>query len=424
MNSGQRIVIVLLIASIIAGSLTGSPVYFRLSFLWGLLLVVTWVFSYTVLRGLQVDRRARFLRSEVGTVFEEKYSIRNPGRLPRLWIEMRDGSSLPGTVSTFVISTLNSKESRSFTSRTRLQERGIYLLGPTILSSGDPFGLFTTRRICVNDDSLLVYPRMFDIYNFPNPPGLLPGGDSLRRRTPQITSNASGVREYAPGDPMNRIHWVSTARRNRLITKEFELDPLADVWLFLDTFKSIHYRLPEFTLDTKVDISWQENQKFQLPPATIEYSVSIAASLARYYLRHDRAVGAVFSDGGIDLLPSDRGGRQLNKILEALAMLSARGDIPLGALVEAQARHLPRGSTIILITPSTSETLFNLTDILLRRGMRPVVVLIDASTFGGPESQDLLSSSLEFLRAPVYLVKYGVDLTDLFSRDVAQVGRY
>jgi hypothetical protein len=55
--------------------------------------------------------------------------------------------------------------------------------------------------------------------------GLLSGGEALRRRTHYVTTNASGVRDYAPGDSFSRIHWRSTARRNRLIVKEFELDP-------------------------------------------------------------------------------------------------------------------------------------------------------------------------------------------------------
>ena len=56
------------------------------------------------------------------------------------------------------------------------------------------------------------------------------------------------------------------------------------------------------------------------------------------------------------VLPSDRGGRQLGKILETLAMLQADGPLPLPGQVEAQARYLPRGSTVVLITPSTSES--------------------------------------------------------------------
>ena len=40
-------------------------------------------------------------------------------------------------------------------------------------------------------------------------------GEALRRRTHYVTTNAAGVRDYAPGDSFGRIHWPSTARRNR-----------------------------------------------------------------------------------------------------------------------------------------------------------------------------------------------------------------
>src|SRR5258707_1286157 len=63
--------------------------------------------------------------------------------------------------------------------------------------------------------------------------GRMPGGDALRRRTHYVTANAAGVRDYGPGGSFNRIHWRSTARRDRLIVKEFELDPLSDIWIFL-----------------------------------------------------------------------------------------------------------------------------------------------------------------------------------------------
>ena len=167
-------------------------------------------------------------------MFEERYEIQNTGRMPRLWMEVQDESHLPGAGTSQVFTMIGGHESRSFMSRTRLQERGVFRLGPTVLTSGDIFGLFPAARTIPSEDDLLIYPKLYDVQSFPNPPGLLPGGEALRRRTPQITSNAAGVREYTPGDPLNRIHWASTARRNRLIVKEFELDPLAEVWLYLD----------------------------------------------------------------------------------------------------------------------------------------------------------------------------------------------
>ena len=53
-----------------------------------------------------------------------------------------------------------------------------------------------------------------------------------------------GVREYVDGDPLNRIHWMSTARRDRLMVKEFELDPQSDVWIFLDAEREVQSTLP------------------------------------------------------------------------------------------------------------------------------------------------------------------------------------
>jgi uncharacterized protein (DUF58 family) len=415
MTYALRVVLVLLALSLLAGIVTGSSLYFRLSYLWGLLLVGSWGMAWLALRGVRVQRTARFLRSQVGLIFEERYEVQNTSRLPRLWIEVRDESPLPGSHGSHVVTMIGGRESRTYLARTRLAERGVFPLGPTVLSAGDLFGLFPVSRSIPSQESLLVYPMMVDVRSFPNPPGLLPGGEALRRRTPQITSNAAGVREYAPGDPLNRIHWVSTARRDRLMVKEFELDPLAEVWIFVDAGRSIQaarpYQRPEF--DPR-DV-WRKRYKFDLPPSTLEYAVTVAASLARYYLQRGRAVGLVYADQALRVLPSDRGGRQLSKILESLALLRAEGNIPLHNLVEAQARHLPRGSTLVMITPSTSESVYQTADVLMRRGLRPVAVLIDGVTFGGYFSAERLASSLQALRIPYCRIAEGDDLGTILS---------
>ena len=420
MVTAQRIVILLLALSLLAGAVTGKELYYRLSYLWGLLLVFSWLMSYLALRGVQVKRTSRTLRSQVGQIYEERYEIRNTGRLPRLWIEVRDESSLPGASGSHVLTLIGGRESRSYLARTWLRERGVFPLGPTVLASGDLFGLFPVDRTLPYEESLLVYPLIVDVRSFPNPPGLLPGGEHLRRRTPQITSNASGVREYTPGDPLNRIHWLSTARRNRLMVKEFELDPLAEVWIFTDASKAVQAeRIEPLTEYDPKDVL-RTRSKFELPPSTLEYSVSIAGSLARYYLQRGRAVGLVFAHQSVRILPSDRGARQLGKILESLALLKAEGNLPLQSIVEAQVQHLPRGSTAVLITPSASDTVFHTADVLLRRGLRPVVVLLDATSFGGYFSPDRLAASLDFLGVPVCQISYGCDLSAVLSATVSR----
>ena len=233
MTTQQRVVIFLLIISLLAAVITGSPFYYRLVYVWLLLYLGSWMLARLSLRGISIVRTARTLRSQVGQIFEERIEMINQSRIPRLWIEVEDLSPLPGARGSQVLSLIGSRETRSYLVRTRLMQRGVYSLGPTRLASGDLFGLFPVSKNIPAQESLLVYPMMVDVHAFPSPQGWLSGGEALRRRTQQITANASGVREYAQGDPLNRIHWLSTARRNRFMVKEFELDPLAEVWIFL-----------------------------------------------------------------------------------------------------------------------------------------------------------------------------------------------
>jgi uncharacterized protein (DUF58 family) len=415
MTTGQKVLLVLLALSLIAGLSTGGVLYYRLSILWALLLAIAWAWSALSLRGVKFSRSARTVRAQVGQIFEERFDIQNPSILPRLWLEVLDSSTLPGTDGSRVVTMILGKQTRSYLARTRLLKRGVFPLGPTDISSGDIFGLFPVKISLPAKDTLLVYPMMVDVRNFPNPPGLLPGGEALRRRTHQITPNAAGIREYEPGDPLNRIHWLSTARRGRMMVKEFELDPLADVWIFMDAEKAIQQANPQAEPDYYAKDFWQRHAKIALPPSTEEYGISIAASLARDYLRRGRAVGLVGAGQQLILIAPDRGGRQLGKILEALALLRAEGTIPLRGLVETQVKHMVRGSTIVLITPTVNKEAALLADYLLQRGLRPVVILLDAVTFGGSLSSEGLLSSIKMLGVPVRSVACGADLEQVLS---------
>lgn len=117
----------------------------------------------------------------------------------------------------------------------------------------------------------------------------------------------------------------------------------------------------------------------------------------------------------MSILSPERGGRQLSKILEALALLRAEGDLPLRALVEIQAQQLGRGSTVVLITASTHQDVALTVDYLLRRGLRPIVVMIDAGSFNGPAGTDALVETMKFMRVPVRQVREGDDLGPALS---------
>src|SRR5207247_206785 len=80
-----------------------------------------------------------------------------------------------------------------------------------------------------------------------------------------------GIREYQPGDAMNRIHWPSSVRHRRLHVKEFELDKTADLWLYLD-----------------LDERWHSGEG---EDSSEERCVTVAASVVAKALREHRNVG-------------------------------------------------------------------------------------------------------------------------------------
>ncbi|MBW6466246.1 MAG: DUF58 domain-containing protein [Brevefilum sp.] len=349
-------------------------------------------------------------------MFSEEIEVLNYSILPKLWLKVTDQSQLLGGTGSRVLTSIGRKQSRNYVAFTLLQKRGWFTLGPTIIESGDIFGLFLRIKTFDSQLRLLVIPFMFDLQFFLVPSGILPGGHALREKSLEVTPYAAGVREYVPGDALKRIHWPSSARKQVLIVKEFEKDPLAEAWIFLDARKSVHIRSDNAGLADLHQIWWIRYKKaFRLPPDTAEYAISITASLAKYYIGQKREVGLVSAGQNYSVLPAERGERQLGKILETLAVLEPEGDLPLWALVNSQVKHLARGSTVLLITPATDETILTITMELIHRGLIPVIILIDPASFGGQTQAAGIAQQLTDHGVITFVVRHGDDVQSILE---------
>ena len=369
------------------------------------LLAIAWLWSWSSLRGLRIEREIGADRAQVGQEVGERIRVENTSRWGKLWVELRDHSSLPGHNASQVVSLLPRGSAR-WHARSICMRRGRFLVGPMTLQGGDPFGLFPTRRLLHQTHELLVYPATVDVSSFVLPVGELPGGSITQGRTPQITPNAVGVREYLPGDSFNRISWASTARTGHLMVKEFELDPTADVWMVLDMDGRTHVQ------GTPQGVVTEQDDPFArlLLNSSEEYAVTVAASLARHFLNQNRTVGLMATGQHREVIPTDRGARQLMKILESLAVLRAEGQQPLPELLLAEAGRFGRHSTIIVITASTDETIARALVGLVARGVKVVCIIVEPSTFGANESALMLVSGLAAIAVPTYLIKRGEDI--------------
>ena len=418
MTPGRILVILLLLVGGVGTAVTGGIVYVRLLYLSGLLILIAWLSSVFALRGIRVERQARSLRASVGDIFEEHFEISNPSQIPKLWLEVANESNMPFATGSRILTFLRAKQKRIYTARTWLTNRGGFPLGPTTITSGDPFGIFRVSKSFPATTSLMVLPMLFPLSEFLTPPGLLPGGRAIRRKSIDVTPHAAGVREYATGDPMKRIHWPTSIRRGQLMVKEFEQDPQAEVWLFLDTHKNSHVAKAGETYETPPidDLLLLRRRTVKLPPSTLEYSISITASLAHYFISQRRAVGLVSALGrSFKVIPAERSERQEAKILEELAFLQAESTYTLPGLVTAQMGQLPQGSSAILVTPMIWPELLLGVDSLQRRNLRPVVVLLMSHSFGSRANNEDLAQSLNERKVPVCRVYCDADLATTLS---------
>lgn len=398
--------------------------YNLLYFITGVIAVALW-WAWANLYGLTLRRGSRIQRSQVGKYFEESLELANQSRWPKLWVEVDDASDLPGHRVSRVVNSLAGQASSRWQVRTLCQQRGRFVLGPVTLTSGDPLGIFRFTRPLAETTTLVVAPATVPVPGFTPPTGYLPGGEAMHRRTPYITASVSGVRDYDPGDSFNRIHWPSTARTGRLISKEFELDPQADLWLFLDMDRAVQAAAP-WTPKAPEPLAWATRRKesrLELPPSTVEYGVTIAASLAQHFLQMDREVGFLSYPQRREFIQPDRGERQLTRLLEVLAVMQAEGAVPLAQVLATDGAHLARHATLIVITASTDTKWITALRGLRARGVQGVGVFIAASTFGPAPDYAGTIADLQASGLPAYLVKRGDDLQVALSHSISGGGR-
>jgi uncharacterized protein (DUF58 family) len=350
---------------------------------------LAWVWARLNLSGLEVDVQRQEDRLQEGGDFEERISVTNKSWFTKLWLEVEDLWELPGRQPRRVIS-LPPRATRSWRTVSHCSRRGLYNVGPVQVTTGDLFGLFRRSKTFGRPHTILVYPRAHELTNVVVPPAMLPGEGRFRRPTQQITPNAATLREYQPGDSLNRFHWRSTARTGRLMVKLFELDPASDLWIVLD-------------LEGKVQVGEGDD-------GTEEHAVRIAASVARYFLLANRSVGFIAFGKQFHLEEPERGLSQYTRILEALALARATGDVPLADLLTHEGRRFGRHTTIVVITPSTDESWVASMQTLAGQGAKRSAIVLEPRTFGGDESALLVFTALAAADVQTYLVKRSDDL--------------
>jgi len=389
-NHNLLFVVAALITMTVFAVISGYWFFYRAAYVLTGLIAVCFVWARIHAGGLEVRVERANDRLQVGQKTEARVRLKSGSPFTKVWLEAEDETDMPGAHARTVV-TLPANGTRNWKMSVRCVRRGVYRSGPVRVTTGDPFGLFRISRDYGDRQQLLVLPRPEELPYFWSPVAQLPGEGIVRRRTHYVTPNASGVREYYPGDSYNRIHWRSTARLGRPMVKTFEMDPTSNVWILLD-------------LDEAV-------QAGEGDESTEEYGVRIATSLAYHFVQSNRVLGLMAYGEETAVLDPTRGSQQYGRILEAMAVARATGSTPLSAVLGEEDRRFGRHTTLIVVTPSADEAWIPSLQSTVQQGTRAAMVLLDAESFGAEETSPLPLEGLSAIGVPAYVVRSGADIS-------------
>lgn len=200
--------------------------------------------------------------------------------------------------------TIPAGRSRAWTYSLLPTARGKYDFGNTVLRVGAPLGLLWRQIAYQNKTDVKVYPdireaRKHEIYAHRNrrpEPGL------RRMRVRGHGREFESLREFVIGDEIRHISWAATARRGKLITRQYTVERSQNIVVLLDTGRLMTARIGKLT--------------------KLDHAVNATLSIAYVAAAGGDNVGMVaFSRRVVSYLPPRRGHDQINRLMEELYSL-------------------------------------------------------------------------------------------------------
>ena len=370
---------------------TGFDLSMRLAYLLLILIAVSWVWS----RVGAVNMRASVNRPtgpfSVGDTLSERIVIQNSNGAPKAWVEVEDKTTLPDVQFREVTSFGLMVTFKRVYMEAPLTQRGEYDLGPLVIRASDPFNLFPRDIEFEGIDKVLVYPRVLPIPDIASSRVLLADGHSRRHRMHLLSTDVASVREYADGDPIGRIHWLTTARTGELMVKQFDQGSAGEMWVIFDQH-----------IDAQAGSG---------KDSTDEYGATIAASIVDKYTRAFTEVGYVgYGSNELVVMPEHTASHREN-ILRHIAASRPYGNVPIMEALAILDRELFVSSTVVVITAADEGPWIEALGVLQRRGIQVICIVLDRESFGGGTNESVIPR-LSMSGLTTYRIYKGDDITD------------
>ena len=212
------------------------------------------------------------------------------------------------------------------------RRRGRIELAGLTVGRADPLGLMQGLARLPLAAHLIALPRRYRLPDIalPGRRKFQPGGVSLAASIGD-SEEFLALRDYRPGDPLQRVHWKSFARTGKPVVKDYQ-----------DEFFERHALVLDTGSPTGED-------------AAFEDAVALAASFVYTIDTQECLLDLLFVGSGVRAYTAGRGQLQSEHMLEVLAAVSPSEPSAFSDLARAMAGRRESLSSVILILLSWDE---------------------------------------------------------------------
>ncbi|NYE09257.1 uncharacterized protein (DUF58 family) [Bacillus niacini] len=226
--------------------------------------------------------------------------------------------------------------------------RGEHIFHGFIVKTGDILGLVEKVKSQTNESKIIVYPAYTELLYRPFETHFDQGMTASRERVQRDTTLAIGVRDYQPGDRFSWINWKASAKRNEIMTKEFEQRQSHDVFVVMDC----------------------------IPDKRFEAIVSFTASLLRAVLRKGAQIGLLTISRERASFPIRGGENQLQQLFYHLAKIEAKGPSSFEKVLETEGMFVQQTVSFLLVSAQLTKPLLEKAGYLGQRKGKITLFLI------------------------------------------------
>lgn len=234
--------------------------------------------------------------------------------------------------------------------------RGEHQLKGIRIKTGDVFGFVKKEHVYELSDQLVAYPNERPVIFAEKMNSFEQGSVSSNALNLKNTNVAAGIREYMPGDKFSWIDWKQTAKKNQVMTKEFEQERNNDVLLILNSCKD-------------------QNSN----PLAFEAAVEVTVSLIKAIQMQSTQAGLLSIGENVIHFPVHYDTKQQEWIRKHLTQIQLSGNESFSVKVKAEVNKISTGNIVLIVTTQMDPLFNEMIHRLKRRSKRISILFIQSS---------------------------------------------